>query len=103
RVLRGPLGRAPAARGARAGDGRDGDALRPGRGGRGDDRLRLGRGPDPARVRAAPPPRPPGPPPAHPVSRPGRPSVAHATSAGKVMLAFSGRSLPARPLRAFTP
>jgi DNA-binding IclR family transcriptional regulator len=38
-----------------------------------------------------------------PVSRLGRPSVAHATSAGKVMLAFSGRSLPARPLRAFTP
>jgi IclR family acetate operon transcriptional repressor len=38
-----------------------------------------------------------------PVSRLGRPSIAHATSAGKVMLAFSGRSLPAGPLRAFTP
>jgi DNA-binding IclR family transcriptional regulator len=38
-----------------------------------------------------------------PVSRLGRPSVAHATSAGKVMLAFSGRTLPPGPLRAFTP
>jgi DNA-binding IclR family transcriptional regulator len=38
-----------------------------------------------------------------PISRLGRPSVAHATSAGKVMLAFSGRSLPAGPLRPFTP
>ena len=38
-----------------------------------------------------------------PVSRLGRPSVAHATSAGKVMLTFSGRSLPAGRLRAFTP
>lgn len=38
-----------------------------------------------------------------PISMLGRPSVAHATSAGKVMLAFSGRSLPAGPLRAFTP
>jgi DNA-binding IclR family transcriptional regulator len=38
-----------------------------------------------------------------PVSRLGRPSVAHATSAGKVMLAFSGRSLPAGRLRAYTP
>jgi IclR family acetate operon transcriptional repressor len=38
-----------------------------------------------------------------PVSRLGRPSVAHATSAGKVLLAFSGRSLPEGPLRAFTP
>lgn len=38
-----------------------------------------------------------------PVSRLGRPSIAHATSAGKVMLAFSGRSLPAGPLRAYTP
>ena len=38
-----------------------------------------------------------------PVSRLGRPSVGHATSAGKVMLAFSGRSLPAEPLRPFTP
>jgi DNA-binding IclR family transcriptional regulator len=38
-----------------------------------------------------------------PVSRLGRPSVAHATSAGKVMLAFSGRSLPAGALRAYTP
>jgi DNA-binding IclR family transcriptional regulator len=38
-----------------------------------------------------------------PVSRLGRPSVAHATSAGKVMLAFSGRTLPAGPLRAYTP
>jgi IclR family acetate operon transcriptional repressor len=38
-----------------------------------------------------------------PVSRLGRPSIAHATSAGKVMLAFSGRTLPAGPLRAYTP
>ena len=38
-----------------------------------------------------------------PVSRLGRPSVAHATSAGKVMLAFSGRELPEGPLRAYTP
>jgi len=38
-----------------------------------------------------------------PVSRLGRPSIAHATSAGKVMLAFSGRELPDRPLRAYTP
>ena len=38
-----------------------------------------------------------------PVSRLGRPSIAHATSAGKVMLAFSGRELPEGPLRAYTP
>jgi DNA-binding IclR family transcriptional regulator len=38
-----------------------------------------------------------------PVSRLGRPSIAHATSAGKVMLAFSGRELPTGPLRAYTP
>jgi DNA-binding IclR family transcriptional regulator len=38
-----------------------------------------------------------------PVSRLGRPSLAHATSAGKVMLAFSGRTLPSGPLRAYTP
>ncbi|TML73768.1 MAG: IclR family transcriptional regulator [Actinobacteria bacterium] len=38
-----------------------------------------------------------------PVSRLGRPSVAYATSAGKVMLAFSGRTLPAEPYRAYTP
>jgi DNA-binding IclR family transcriptional regulator len=38
-----------------------------------------------------------------PVSRLGRPSVAHATSAGKVMLAFSGRELPEGPLRGYTP
>jgi DNA-binding IclR family transcriptional regulator len=37
-----------------------------------------------------------------PVSQLGRPSIAHATSAGKVMLAFSGRSLPAGRLRAYT-
>ena len=37
-----------------------------------------------------------------PVSRLGRPSIAHATSAGKVMLAFSGRDLPTGPLRAYT-
>ena len=37
-----------------------------------------------------------------PVSRLGRPSIAHATSAGKVMLAFSGRELPDGPFRAFT-
>lgn len=37
-----------------------------------------------------------------PVSQLGRPSIAHATSAGKVMLAFSGRTLPAPTLRAFT-
>ena len=34
-------------------------------------------------------------------SRLGRPSVAHATAAGKVMLAFTGRA-PSIPLRAFT-
>lgn len=38
-----------------------------------------------------------------PVSRLGRPSIAHATSAGKIMLAFSGRELPEGPLRAYTP
>ncbi|MCS7007677.1 MAG: IclR family transcriptional regulator [Thermoleophilia bacterium] len=38
-----------------------------------------------------------------PVSRLGRPSIAHATSAGKVMLAFSGRELPEGPLRPYTP
>jgi len=37
-----------------------------------------------------------------PVSRLGRPSIAHATSAGKVMLAFSGRDLPDGPFRAYT-
>jgi DNA-binding IclR family transcriptional regulator len=37
-----------------------------------------------------------------PVSQLGRPSIAHATSAGKVMLAFSGRTLPDGPLRAYT-
>jgi len=37
-----------------------------------------------------------------PVSRLGRPSIAHATSAGKVMLAFSGRELPEGPFRAYT-
>jgi IclR family acetate operon transcriptional repressor len=37
-----------------------------------------------------------------PVSQLGRPSVAHATSTGKVMLAFSGRPLPEGPLEAFT-
>ena len=37
-----------------------------------------------------------------PVSHLGRPSVAHATSAGKVMLAFSGRELPSGPFRAYT-
>jgi DNA-binding IclR family transcriptional regulator len=38
-----------------------------------------------------------------PVSRLGRPSIAHATSAGKVMLAFSGNELPLGPFRAYTP
>jgi DNA-binding IclR family transcriptional regulator len=37
-----------------------------------------------------------------PVSRLGRPSIAHATSAGKVMLAFGSRELPDGPLRAYT-
>ena len=37
------------------------------------------------------------------VTQLGRPSIAHATSAGKVMLAFSDRPLPAQPLRAYTP
>jgi len=36
------------------------------------------------------------------VTQLGRPSIAHATSAGKVMLAFTDRPLPAPPLRAFT-
>jgi IclR family acetate operon transcriptional repressor len=38
-----------------------------------------------------------------PVSRLGRPSIAHATSAGKVMLAFANRALPTEPLHAYTP
>jgi IclR family acetate operon transcriptional repressor len=38
-----------------------------------------------------------------PVSHLGRPSIAHATSAGKVMLAFSDRSLPEGPLRPYAP
>ena len=38
-----------------------------------------------------------------PISRLGRPSIAHATSAGKIMLAFSGRPLPAGPLRSYAP
>jgi len=37
-----------------------------------------------------------------PVSRLGRPSIAHATSAGKVTLAFSGRELPDGPFKAYT-
>lgn len=37
-----------------------------------------------------------------PISQLGRPSIAHATSAGKVMLAFSGRPLPEGPLHAYT-
>jgi IclR family acetate operon transcriptional repressor len=36
------------------------------------------------------------------VTQLGRPSIAHATSAGKVMLAFSGRPLPDGPLTAYT-
>jgi DNA-binding IclR family transcriptional regulator len=36
------------------------------------------------------------------VSQLGRPSIAHATSAGKVMLAFTDRPLPRGPLRAYT-
>jgi DNA-binding IclR family transcriptional regulator len=38
----------------------------------------------------------------HHVTQLGRPSVAHASSAGKVMLAFSGRPLASGPLHAFT-
>jgi IclR family acetate operon transcriptional repressor len=38
-----------------------------------------------------------------PVSRLGRPSIAHATSAGKVMLAFAGRPLADATLQAYTP
>lgn len=37
------------------------------------------------------------------VSQLGRPSIAHATSAGKVMLAFAGRPLPTGPFAAYTP
>jgi DNA-binding IclR family transcriptional regulator len=37
------------------------------------------------------------------VSQLGRPSIGHATSAGKVMLAFADRPLPRGPLRAYTP
>jgi DNA-binding IclR family transcriptional regulator len=37
------------------------------------------------------------------VSQLGRPSIAHATSAGKVMLAFTDRPLPRGPLTAYTP
>lgn len=36
------------------------------------------------------------------VTQLGRPSIAHASSAGKVMLAFTDRPLPPGPLRAFT-
>jgi IclR family acetate operon transcriptional repressor len=36
------------------------------------------------------------------VTQLGRPSIAHATSAGKVMLAFTNRPLPKPPLHAFT-
>jgi DNA-binding IclR family transcriptional regulator len=36
------------------------------------------------------------------VARLGRPSVAHATAAGKVLLAFDGVALPAGPLQRFT-
>jgi IclR family acetate operon transcriptional repressor len=37
------------------------------------------------------------------VTQLGRPSVAHASSAGKVMLAFTDRPVPRGPLRAYTP
>jgi len=37
------------------------------------------------------------------VTQLGRPSIAHATSAGKVMLAFAGRPLPRGPLKTYTP
>jgi DNA-binding IclR family transcriptional regulator len=37
------------------------------------------------------------------VARLGRPSVAHATAAGKVLLAFGGVGLPVPPLERFTP
>jgi IclR family acetate operon transcriptional repressor len=37
------------------------------------------------------------------VTQLGRPSIAHASSAGKVMLAFTDRPLPRGPLRAYTP
>ena len=37
------------------------------------------------------------------VARVGRPSVAHATATGKVMLAFGEAALPAREFRAYTP
>jgi len=37
------------------------------------------------------------------VTQLGRPSIAHATSAGKVMLAFTDRPLPRGPLRAYAP
>jgi IclR family acetate operon transcriptional repressor len=37
------------------------------------------------------------------VARLGRPSVAHATAAGKVLLAFGGVALPTGPLERFTP
>ena len=37
------------------------------------------------------------------VTQLGRPSVAHASSAGKVMLAFADRPLPRGPLEAYTP
>lgn len=37
------------------------------------------------------------------VTQLGRPSVAHASSAGKAMLAFTGRPIPAGRLEAFTP
>jgi DNA-binding IclR family transcriptional regulator len=36
------------------------------------------------------------------VTQLGRPSIGHATAAGKVMLAYSGGSLPAPPLHAYT-
>jgi DNA-binding IclR family transcriptional regulator len=36
------------------------------------------------------------------VARIGRPSIAHATATGKIMLAFGGRAAPAAPLESFT-
>jgi IclR family acetate operon transcriptional repressor len=36
------------------------------------------------------------------VARIGRPSVAHATATGKIMLAFGGSALPSAPLESFT-
>ena len=75
---------APSA-GARPGDGRDGDAVGPGE----HDAVTVDFAHSSSVVQS--------------VAQLGRPSVGHATAAGKVMLAFGDVELPAEPLQSFTP